>query len=293
MSTTERPRVGIMFDHALPPEELVEFARAAEEGGADDLWLVEDLGWAGSVSSAALVLAATERIRVGIGILPVPLRNPALLAMELATLARVHPGRLVAGLGHGVIEWMRQVGAEPAAKLARLGETLEATRGLLAGDTVTLHGREVTIDGVRLEFPPAAPPALVTGVIGPRSLELSGRVADGTILPEGFGPERIEQARAAIDRGRAAGDRPVHEVVVFAFLHIGDGSAAGVAETLAGQAQWLGTTPDELYGIVGPAEGIAGRIEELRKAGVDTVVLRPIGPDRLGQARAALAALNS
>lgn len=294
MSAQERARIGIMFDRALPPEELVAFARAAEEGGADDLWVVEDLGWAGSISSATLALAATTRIRVGIGILPVPLRNPALLAMELATLARVYPGRLVAGLGHGVPAWMRQVGAEPAAKLARLGETLEVTRELLTGATVTRHGREVALDGVRLEFPPATALPLVTGVVGPRSLELSGRIADGTILPEGYGPDRIGAARAAIDRGRAAGDRKAHELIVFTFLHVADdprAGAAAVADTLAGQAEWLGTTPADLYGIVGPADGIAGRVEELRQAGVDTVVLRPLGPDRVGQVRAALAAL--
>ena len=48
---------------------------------------------------------------VGVGLLPVPLRNPALLAMELATVARLWPDRLVATLGHGVLEWMGQVGA--------------------------------------------------------------------------------------------------------------------------------------------------------------------------------------
>src|SRR4051812_7935933 len=110
-SGAPRSRLGVMFDRDHRPEALRDFARAAEETGVDDLWLVEDLGWAGSVSSAAVALAATERLRVGIGILPAPLRNPALLAMELGSLARLFPGRLVAGIGHGVPEWMAQVGA--------------------------------------------------------------------------------------------------------------------------------------------------------------------------------------
>src|SRR3954449_6657698 len=133
-----RPRIGVMFDRARAPEELAGFAAGAEQAGVDDLWVVEDLSWAGSISSAAIALAATDRLRVGIGIAPAALRNPALLAMELATLARAYPGRLVPGLGHGVAEWMRRVGAEPASKLALLEETIHAVRGLLGGETVTI-----------------------------------------------------------------------------------------------------------------------------------------------------------
>ena len=284
-----------MFDRDRAPEELPAFATLLEEYGSDDLWVVEDLGWAGSISATALALAATRQLRVGIGIAPVALRNPALLAMELATLARVHPGRLVAGVGHGVPEWMRQVGAEPVHKLARLEETITAVRALLAGETVTAHGIEVTVDGVGLVHPPAVVPPIVTGVVRPRSLELSGRVADGTIIAEGNGPAQLAAAREHIDRGRAGGDRPAHELIVFAFLHIDDDpvrAAETTRETLAGQAAWLGVAPEQLFGLIGPAATIAGRVEALHAAGAATVVLRPLGPDPAGQARAALAELG-
>jgi alkanesulfonate monooxygenase SsuD/methylene tetrahydromethanopterin reductase-like flavin-dependent oxidoreductase (luciferase family) len=193
-----------MFDSDRAPEELAAFAAGAEEAGADDLWVVEDLGWAGSISSATIALAATDHLRVGIGIAPAALRNPALLAMELATLARAYPGRLVPGLGHGVAEWMRQVGAEATSKLALLEETIVGVRALLGGETVSARGREVTIDGVRLVHPPAEVPPLVTGVVRPKSLELSGRVADGTIRisasPDGESPMR--SGRTTTRRGR-------------------------------------------------------------------------------------------
>ncbi|MEV4642084.1 LLM class flavin-dependent oxidoreductase [Actinoplanes sp. NPDC049548] len=288
-------RIGFMFDRDRAPEELPGFARDLEAAGADDLWVVEDLGWAGSVSAAALALAATGRLRVGIGIAPVPLRNPALLAMELATLARVHPGRLVAGLGHGVPEWMRKVGAETSGKLALLEESIRTVRGLLGGENVTEHGREVTVDGLALVHPPAEPPPLVTGVVRPRSLELSGRLADGTILAEGTGPAEIAAALGPIGRGRAAGDRPGHELIVFAFLHVGNDPAAAAAATgdlVAGQAAWLGVPPEEVFTLVGPAATVPQRVAALREAGADTVVLRPLGEDPVGQARAALTALG-
>ena len=284
-----------MFDRDRPPEELPAFAASVEDAGADDLWVVEDLGWSGSISAAALALAATTRLRVGIGIAPVPLRNPALLAMELATLARVHPGRLVAGVGHGVPEWMRKVGAEPSAKLALLEETVETVRALLAGGDVSARGRAVTVDGVALVHPPAQPPPLVTGVVRPRSLELSGRVADGTILAEGTGPEQVTAALEHIGRGRAAGDRPGHELIVFAFLRADDDparTAAAAGGMLATQADWLGVAPAELFTVVGPAAGIPDRVAALHAAGADTVVLRPLGDDPMSQVRTALAALG-
>ncbi|MFI5934273.1 LLM class flavin-dependent oxidoreductase [Actinoplanes sp. NPDC051494] len=285
-------RIGVLYDRDLPPEGLPAFARAVEQAGADDLWVVEDLGWAGSISAAAFALAATHRIRVGIGIAPVPLRNPALLAMELATLERVHPGRLVAGLGHGVPDWMRKVGAESATKLALLEESFDAVRGLLAGSGVTLHGRAVTVDGLTLVHPPAAPVPLVAGVVGPRSLELSGRVADGTIIVEGTGPARIAAARALIGTGAAAGDRPGHELIVFSFLNVTDEPTAAVTEVLTGHAAWLGVPPSELFTLVGPAATAPGRVAELAAAGAATVVLRPLGADPLGQVVEALSVLR-
>jgi alkanesulfonate monooxygenase SsuD/methylene tetrahydromethanopterin reductase-like flavin-dependent oxidoreductase (luciferase family) len=288
-------RVGFMFERDRAPEELPACAAALEELGADDLWVVEDLGWAGSISAAALALAATRRLRVGIGIAPVALRNPALLAMEVANLARVHPGRLVAGVGHGVPEWMRKVGAETPRKLALLEETIVAVRGLVAGETVTLHGREVTVDGLTLVHPAHEVPPIVTGVVKPRSLELSGRVADGTILAEGAGPAEIIAARAHIDAGRAAGDRPGHELIVFAYLHVSDDperAAEATREMVTGQAAWLGVPPEELFTLIGPAADIPARVAALHEAGATTVILRPLGADPEEQARTALQALG-
>ncbi len=104
--------LGAIFLPQLPPERLREVARAADGSGLDQLWLWEDCFLESGIASAAAALAWTERMQVGIGLLPVPLRNVALTAMELATLHRLFPGRLHAGIGHGVQDWMAQVGAQ-------------------------------------------------------------------------------------------------------------------------------------------------------------------------------------
>ncbi|GAA3408708.1 LLM class flavin-dependent oxidoreductase [Streptosporangium vulgare] len=268
-------RLGVMFDRDLPPESLVPFCRHLDAAEVDDVWVVEDLGWTGAISSAATALAVTERLRVGIGITPAPLRNPALLAMELGNLARLHPGRLAAGIGHGVQDWMRQVGALAPSPLALLEETITAVRGLLRGETVTLQGRAVRLDGVSLVHPPAVVPPLLAGVVRPRSLELSGRVAQGTILPEGVGPRQIEDALKLTGEGD-------HEMVVFVNLYLGDDPTV-VTALAEGTAGFLKIAPEEVVMAVGSPEEAADQVRSLWEAGARTVVVRPHGPDPLPQ----------
>jgi alkanesulfonate monooxygenase SsuD/methylene tetrahydromethanopterin reductase-like flavin-dependent oxidoreductase (luciferase family) len=105
------PTLAAIFTPDQPPERLGAVAAAAEAGGLEQLWVWEDCFKESGIATAAAVLATTSRIRVAIGLLPVPLRNVALTAMEIATLARLFPGRLTVGVGHGVQDWMGQVGA--------------------------------------------------------------------------------------------------------------------------------------------------------------------------------------
>jgi 5,10-methylenetetrahydromethanopterin reductase len=285
-------RIGVMYDRDWAPEGLPGFARQAEALGVDDLWVVEDLGWNGGISAAAVALGATERLRVGIGITPAPLRSPALLAMELATLARVFPGRLVAGIGHGVRGWMVSVGVAPRSPLALLEETITAVRALLRGEQVELEGREVRLDGIQLVHPPVEPPPVVAGVVRPRSLELSGRVADGTLIAEGHGPRDLENTRALTAKGGAGAD---HTLTVLSFCCVGE-DPDQVARTLhphtEGHGGWLGRPQEEVFTVSGRPAQAAEDIHALKEAGADTVVLRVVGPEPLGQLAAVLEALG-
>src|SRR5215217_8201800 len=65
-----RGRIGVMLPRDLPAAHVLPYARRAEELGFDELWVVEDLGFRGGVAQAGAVLGATERIVVGIGIMP-------------------------------------------------------------------------------------------------------------------------------------------------------------------------------------------------------------------------------
>jgi alkanesulfonate monooxygenase SsuD/methylene tetrahydromethanopterin reductase-like flavin-dependent oxidoreductase (luciferase family) len=176
-------QVGMVFDYeAFPAAAIGECARRCESAGIDQLLVVEDCFHTASASLAGAALAVTEQLTIGIGIMPAVARNPAITAMEIATLANIGPGRLIAGIGHGIPEWMDRIGARPQSPLTTLEETLTVVKQLLAGQEVTFDGHHVHLDAVRLDQPPATVPPVLAGVAQPKSLALAGRVADGVIL---------------------------------------------------------------------------------------------------------------
>ncbi|MEP7053955.1 MAG: LLM class flavin-dependent oxidoreductase, partial [Actinomycetota bacterium] len=191
----------------LPPERLRDVALAADRAGLEELWLWEDCFLTSGVATAAAMLAWTGRLRVGIGLLPAPLRNVAITAMEIATLERLFPGRLRVGVGHGVQDWMGQVGARVESPLTLLREYTMSLGALLRGEQVSAHGRYVRLDRVALDWPPLTTPAVLAGASGPHTLRLAGEVADGTILTGGTSPDGVRRARRLIDEGRLAAGR--------------------------------------------------------------------------------------
>ena len=210
------PTLAAIFPPTQAPERLGAVASAAEAAGLAQLWIWEDCFRESGIATATAILATTTRVTVGIGLLPVPLRNVALTAMEIATMARLFPGRLTAGVGHGVLDWMGQVGARVESPMTLLREYTAALYPLLHGETVTAHGRYVHLDGVALDWPPAVVPPLLVGGTRPRTVSLAGELADGVIIPGGNSPADVRAAVGHLRQGRAgrpAGGR--EDVVVF------------------------------------------------------------------------------
>ncbi|CAM5786067.1 LLM class flavin-dependent oxidoreductase [Cellulomonas persica] len=303
------PAVGVLLPRDLPAEQILPFARRADDLGFDELWVVEDLGFRGGVAQAAAVLAATSRVHVGIGILPAAVRSVAFTAMEAATLAQLFPGRVTIGIGHGMPGWMRSVGVWPDRPLTYLGAYTRALRTLLRGGTV--HDDVLGVHDVALEKSslPDAVPDVVLGVRGPRSLAVSGQVADGTILAEPTTPQYVSGALAQI-----AAPGP-HRVVAYGVAAVDDDEATALAAVRAGLA-WIGE-PDwapHLVGLpfaddlahlrarsssreafaaalpdawvrelalVGTPAQVGARIAALGAAGASSVGLTPVGPDPL------------
>jgi 5,10-methylenetetrahydromethanopterin reductase len=261
-------RIGVAFVPTLAPERLAEVATAAEVAGLDELWVWEDCFKQSGIASAAAALARTSSITVGIGLLPAPLRNVALTAMELATLERMAPGRLIAGVGHGVQEWMEQVGARVASPLYLLEEYATALRRLLAGDRVSVEGRYVRLRDVALDWPPVSPPPLMLGGAGPRSVALAARVGDGNLLGAAMTPDEIRETTAGIRK--VTGD-VAHPIVATQIAATGPGAQQRFEREVA---RWR-SAAEPKAGVVGDAAAIAGSLGELASFGVTSVAIQP------------------
>jgi alkanesulfonate monooxygenase SsuD/methylene tetrahydromethanopterin reductase-like flavin-dependent oxidoreductase (luciferase family) len=250
----------------LPPEHLRGVVEAADESGLDELWLWEDCFLTSGVATMAAALAWSGRLKVGVGLLPVPLRNVAIAAMELATLHRLFPGRAHIGVGHGVQGWMGQVGARVASPMTLLREHVTALRQLLAGERVTVDGRYVHLDGVALDWPPAAAAPVLVGASGPKTLRLAGEIGDGVIISAGNTPDDVRSARTVI------GDTPL-----VVYLHTATGP--GSAERLEGERVRWGYDTIEDRAVTGDVDAVAEQVERWAGAGADTVVLQPAPDD--------------
>ncbi|WP_433073739.1 LLM class flavin-dependent oxidoreductase [Dactylosporangium sp. CA-052675] len=292
----------------LPADRVLTYARRAEQLGFEELWVVEDLGFRGGVAQAGAVLAATERITVGIGILPAGARNAAFAAMELATLTQLFPGRVIAGIGHGMPDWMRQAGARPASPLTLLREYTIAVRTLLRGEPGPAAGRYVAVEGVVIGETPTTPPPVVLGVRGPKSIAMAGEVADGLLLAEPCAPPYVADAVSRFaapspivvtyDAAAVAGDgRAARDLVRPGLAWIGEPDWAPhlaplpFAEALArhraaaaSREEFAATLPDEWVrelSLAGTPDEVAERIAARRTAGATSVVLLPAEPDPL------------
>lgn len=304
---TARPTVGVMLPRSISASDILPFAQRAEELGFDEVWVVEDLGYRGGIAQASAVLATTSRIRVGIGILPIAARNVGFAAMELNTLAEMFPGRLDAGLGHGMPFWMKQTGAWPKSPLSLLHEHTDALGAVLRGENVSTSSEYVFLDQVILESPAATPPPLFAGVRGPKSLAIAGKVFDGTILAEPATPEYI---RAALDQ---VGSVPGHKLVAYNFASINTDAAVAQAagrkmvggfgsdtitphvrpmpfydelvklrEDCASDQEFESRMPLDwvtALTIAGTPEYAKTRVREMHDAGATSVVFIPIGAD--------------
>ncbi|MFN3949898.1 LLM class flavin-dependent oxidoreductase [Microbacterium sp.] len=264
-------RIGTIFSpYPHPPEELRDAARAAEDAGIEELWLWEDCFRSSAWAAAAAALAVTDHLRVGIGIAPLPLRNVAASAMEVATIERIFPGRVLPGFGHGVQDWMRQVGAKVASPLTLMQEQLPALRSLLAGETVSAEGRYVKLRDVALDWPPAAAPSVYAAAEGPKTLALAGAVADGVVLDSRHTVAEIATAVETVQAGRAQSGREGRaDVVAYVLTAFGPDAHERATAVLSDREDAAERV------LAGSVSEVAEGVARFQAAGVDDVVLLP------------------
>lgn len=304
--------IGIIFHPKFPSNSLADYARKAEAAGFAELWLWDDCFLPGAFTSAAIALSATQKLKVGIGLLPVPAYNPLFAAMEITTLATAFPGRFLPGFGHGVGFWMKQIGSAPKSPLKAMIETVTSVRRLLQGENVTFHGDWVNLDEVQMTVTPSAVPPLYIGAIREKSLALAGRAGDGTLLTGMSSPAYIKWALPHIEAGMEVAGRTLNRVTVYLDCKVSlDGASAREAtrRSLAERMPWdtaqLAATgiqaeveafmqqypsldertaalPDawlDQFAACGTPAQVKASVHRWVEAGADTVVLQPLWGD--------------
>lgn len=290
-----------------------ELARRAESAGYDAL-LVGDHPGVRATPFVALAAAAavTSTVRLGSYVANAGVREPALLAADVATLDLLSDGRALLGIGagHTPVEW-RAVGRERpdvAGRVRRCIAVAEAVRALLAGDEVTVDSADLTMYGARLDRPRPVRPRipLTVGTANTELLRWAGAHADvvgltgfGRTLADGHDHDvrwrtaQIEAQVAAVAAGAAGrADPPALEALVQQVVVTDDAEAAA-----ARSAEETGLTVDELlaspFVLIGtPDEIVAAVAAHRRRWGVTRYVVRADALEPLAPLLPRLAALT-
>lgn len=183
-------RIGLNLGYVTTAEELADnlaLAVAAESLGFDCVWAAEAYG-SDAVTVLSAVAARTHRIGVGSAVLQIPGRTPAMTAMTAATLDALSNGRFTLGLGVSgpqVSEGWH--GVRFADPIGRTEEYVQIIRQAISRRRVTAGGEHFTLPlpggqgkSLVLSLQPVRPQIpIYLAAIGPKNLDLTGRIADG------------------------------------------------------------------------------------------------------------------
>ena len=181
-----------------------ERARAAEMLGYSALYVTDHLdAQFGPLVAVAVAAEATQTLHVGTLVLNNDLRNPVVLAKEIASLGLAAEGRIEVGLGAG---WLRsdydETGIEykdAGSRVERLAESLTILKSLWSKGEVILEGRHYTVSGARCDPRPVSPPRIIVGGGSKRILTLAAQQADTVNTSLASGEKGADMAsRAAI-----------------------------------------------------------------------------------------------
>jgi alkanesulfonate monooxygenase SsuD/methylene tetrahydromethanopterin reductase-like flavin-dependent oxidoreductase (luciferase family) len=262
----------------MPAEGIVRTARLAENLGYGELWFSEDCFFTGAMTGVTAALSVTERLPIGIGIVSAVTRHPALLAMELATMSRLYPGRVMPGVGVGVPAWLDQMGIRPRSPMSAMRECITQVRALLAGEEADFQGAVFDFHGVRLTHLPGERLPIYTGIVNENGLRLSGEIADGTVLSVLAGTHYVRWARERIREGAAAAGRDdePHRVVTYTLFSVDHDSRKAKEAVRDSVAFYLEAMPDNALSRV---LGITGEVGELLGRGGAATVAREMPRD--------------
>jgi 5,10-methylenetetrahydromethanopterin reductase len=191
--------LGIAIDGRAPLSDIAAQARAAEEGGASTLWIACHLYLRDPVTTAALALGATKRIKIALMAMSPYSTHPVYIAMAAASLDEIYPGRVILCLGAGAPADLKAAGIDSPKPLVAIGEAVKICRSLFAGEMTDFQGQMFKVSGRRLANGGRNVP-IVIAASRPNMLKLAGRQSDGVLISAATSPPFV---RACLDHAGA------------------------------------------------------------------------------------------
>lgn len=198
--------------------EAADYVVEAERLGVDDVWSAEAWGH-DAVTPLAFLAARTTRLRLGTGIMQAGTRTPALVAMTAMSLSAMSNHRFVLGLGVSgpqVIEGWHGIRFDRPVQ--RMREIIDIVRMAARGERVAYRGTiyELPLPGgegkaLRSGAPPVPPIPIYLATLAPKSLELTGEIADGW-LGTSFMPEHARVFFDSLAAGAARAGRKLTDL---------------------------------------------------------------------------------
>jgi alkanesulfonate monooxygenase SsuD/methylene tetrahydromethanopterin reductase-like flavin-dependent oxidoreductase (luciferase family) len=249
---------------------LVDRALAAEAAGFEGIALMDHLApplatqhdmWE-AMTAATWLLARTRSLVVGHLVLCDPLRHPAVLARQAATLDHASGGRFELGIGWGSVpdelDTFGVGAAPPRERVARLGESLEVIRALWTGEPVTYDGTFLRLREAQQRPAPTRRIPIVVGGVGVRTLAVVRAHADWWNVP-------LHELHRLDERRDLAGDARVSVQTMVALVPT-EADRAAVTDTVNRRfgASGMGRSI-----VVGTAHELSAYFADQRARGVE------------------------
>lgn len=255
---------------------------ACEQGGVDSLWQTDRLLSREPILECMAAMAAlagrTRRIKFGMNVVSLAMRDPVVLAKQCATIDALSEGRLLPGFGIGsplAPEW-QAMHLNAAERGRRTDEALTVMRALWTGEPVDFAGRHIRLSGARIA-PTPVQAELPMWIGGASDAAVQRTARSGTGWQGGAEtPAEAAAVIAGIRAALAATGRRIeedHYGAAFTF-RFGDAAEPGLVRMMEGYRRRTGRDPAERF-VVGDAAAVLARIEAFVAAGVSKFILRP------------------
>ena len=265
---------------------LRELVHLGEEHGYDSIWLSDRVVGRRfplePVVALSMIAAYSDTLKFGTSVIALPLRNPVLLAKELATLDYLSKGRLLPAVGLGQedpVEY-EACGVEKAGRGKRADEAIHLIRRLWEEENVTHHGRFFTLNDVSIVPRPVQKPSppIWIGGRSKAAQRRTGRLGDGWLVSQAT-PAEVDEGRKLIFQTAAEHNRVVDEDHIGTMLGFYITSDSQKAAEVASEHVFAHrpNVPFRQYTALGTPETVAGLIHDYVKAGASKFVARPMG----------------